>query len=121
MERLISDQPGGCQAILDNSGAEIGSLFQGIHPAGTLDSASGTVRKIGRLSDAGKPLARTECNRLIVAQLPSDDTYEQEIARIQEQRKSLGDVDSIIELEDFEVRVRLLPRLRLYVSAWPNP
>jgi len=121
VERLISDQPGGCQAILDNSGAEIGALFHGIHPAGTLDSVSGTVRHIGRLSNGGKPRAFTQYNSLITAQLPSDDTCEQEIARIQEQRKSLGDVDSIIELEDFEVRVRLLLGLRLYVSAWPDP
>lgn len=82
-------QPGGSRVILENAGQDVTSVFEAIHPPGTLSKNLSADRLIGKVDPATLGAA--------------SDTARKEKERIQAARDALPPVEKVLGLAEMKV------------------
>lgn len=92
---FLDKHPGGAGIINSNAGKDVTRLFKPIHPPGTIQTHLGEgVELVGEC----EPMGEEESN----------DLLSEEEKKIKDARSKLGHVDTVVNLDDFEVRLLFL-------------
>ncbi|KAK4684660.1 L-lactate dehydrogenase (cytochrome), partial [Tremellales sp. Uapishka_1] len=101
------NHPGGSDILVQHAGQDVTKLFKAIHPANTLEEHLTPDQKVGPLSESA---------------IESLKTSDPETEKIEEARAKLFGVDSVVSIDDFEVRTpseicqQMLTPVKLYAK-----